>query len=145
MQVSLKKALEKNELKQFISYFCVGGCAAIVEWLVFALLTNVVGIYYLMSTTLAFLFSTATNWGLGRIWTFRNSSTYKGKLLIEGVLIYAVSGIGLVFNLGLMFFFVTLLRMNSPIKKVIAKIIATGIVFFWNYFARKSFIYRSSI
>ena len=143
MQISLILDFVKKESKPLFSYLCVGGCAALVEWLFFALLANVAGINYLVATAVSFIFSTASNWILGRLWVFRKSDAYKGKTLIEGILIYAVSGIGLLFNLGLMYMFVSVLDMNSPIKKVVSKIISTGIVFFWNYCARSFFIYRS--
>ena len=148
MQIPLNKQLSNSfqiiKKTQIVSYFCVGGCAAIVEWLVFAVLTNILKINYLTATIMAFIISTAVNWALGRILTFRNSSAYNGKALLEGILIYAVSGVGLGFNLGLMYCFVTLLKMNTSIKKVLAKIIATGIVFLWNYFSRKLVIYRNN-
>ena len=38
-------------IRQFISYFFVGGIAAIVEWLIFAFLSNVIRVDYILSTT----------------------------------------------------------------------------------------------
>ena len=138
MQVSLRN----NSIKQFISYFCVGGIAAIVEWVMFALFANKLEINYLAATCAAFIFSTTANWFLGKIWTFKDSNRYEGKGLYELLLIFLVSGVGLLFNVGLMYVFVTLMRMNSPIKKVLSKIAATGIVFIWNFLIRKYIIYR---
>ncbi len=138
MQISLKE----KSIRQFISYFCVGGTAAIVEWVMFAIFANGIGINYLAATCVAFIFSTTTNWFLGRIWTFKDSNRYKGKGFYELFLIFFVSGVGLLFNVGLMYVFVTLMRMNSPVKKVISKIAATGIVFIWNFLIRKYCIYR---
>lgn len=61
----------KKIIQQFISYFFVGGISAIVEWIFFALFANFVELNYLFATCLAFVFSTATNWFLGRKWTFK--------------------------------------------------------------------------
>ena len=138
----VKKLSSNKELVQFLSYFCVGGSAAIVEWLVFALFANIIGIDYLMATCVAFVFSTTTNWLLGRVWTFKDSDTYKDRPIPEAFLVFTVSGIGLLFNLGLMYLFVTILKMNTPFRKVLCKITSTGIVFFWNYLIRKIAIYR---
>lgn len=131
-------------IKQFISYFFVGGMAAIVEWIMFFLFSSLMSFDYMLATVLAFLFSTTANWILGRILTFRNSS-YENKRLIELVLVFAVSLIGLLFNMMLMYLFVTVIGMNTDILKLLAKILATGIVFVWNFLGRKFFVYKEKI
>lgn len=143
MQISINKLLQSNTVRQFLSYFCVGGASAIVEWIMFILFANVLKINYLLATCLAFVFSTTTNWLLGRSWTFRSSKRYIGRGIVEIVLIFLVSGIGLIFNLGLMYLFVSVLRMDTPVLKAISKIISTGIVFIWNFLIRKLVIYRN--
>ena len=57
-------------------------------------------------------------------------------------LVFGVSAIGLLFNLGLMYLLVTLLHLDTPLLKVLCKIAVTGIVFVWNYMIRKYFIYK---
>lgn len=143
MQISLREVVQKTIVRQLLSYFCVGGIAAIVEWVLFAFFANILNINYIIATCLAFVFSTTTNWFLGKKWTFKDSSTYKGKETQEVFLIFLVSGIGLLFNIGLMLFFVTILRMNTATLKVLSKILATGIVFIWNFIIRKLVIYRN--
>lgn len=144
MEISLimKKLFVIPVIKQSISYFCVGGIAAIVEWVIFTLFTNVIGINYILATCLAFVFSTAANWILGRIWTFKDHEKYRDKQAKEIVLVFAVSAIGLVFNMGLMYLFVTVIGLDTSILKTISKVISTGIVFFWNFFIRKFIIYK---
>ena len=129
------------EIKQFISYFIVGGVSALVEWISFFLLGRFLNMPYLPATALAFVFSTTTNWFLGRTFTFKNSKLGKKKGK-EFVQVFGVSAIGLLGNLGLMFLFVTVIGMKTEFLKTLAKIIATGIVFIWNYLARKLWIYR---
>lgn len=138
MNRSLKEAL----IKQFLSYFCVGGIAAIVEWVMFALFANVIHLNYIPATCLAFIFSTAANWFLGRNWTFKDNASYINEKGKEVVLVFAVSAIGLLFNLGLMYIFVTVMGLNTAFLKTLSKIMATGIVFFWNFLIRKFVIYR---
>ena len=53
-----------------------------------------------------------------------------------------MSAIGLVFNVLLMYLFVTVIGLNTSFLKTVSKILATGIVFFWNFFVRKLFIYK---
>ena len=130
------KLLNKANIKQFISYFFVGGVAAIVEWVMFFIFANVLQINYFVSTVIAFIFSTTANWILGRI------TTYKDKKAKEAFLVFVVSAIGLLFNLILMYLFVTVMGFDSSLGKTLSKIAATGIVFIWNFLIRKLVIYK---
>ena len=76
---ALHPLLSRATIRQFISYFGVGGVSALVEWVVFYLLGRLFGMTYMPATVLAFLFSTTTNWLLGRRFTFRNSKLGKSK------------------------------------------------------------------
>ena len=136
------KLLNKANIKQFISYFFVGGVAAIVEWLMFFIFANVLQINYFVSTVIAFIFSTTANWILGRITTFKDNNTYKDKKAKEAFLVFVVSAIGLLFNLILMYLFVTVMGFDSSLGKTLSKIAATGIVFIWNFLIRKLVIYK---
>lgn len=136
------KLLNKANIKQFISYFFVGGVAAIVEWVMFFIFANVLQINYFVSTVIAFIFSTTANWILGRITTFKDNNTYKDKKAKEAFLVFIVSAIGLLFNLILMYLFVTVMGFDSSLGKTLSKIAATGVVFIWNFLIRKLVIYR---
>ena len=136
------KLLNKANIKQFISYFFVGGVAAIVEWVMFFIFSNVLQINYFVSTVIAFIFSTTANWILGRITTFKDNNTYKDKKAKEAFLVFVVSAIGLLFNLILMYLFVTVMGFDSSLGKTLSKIAATGIVFIWNFLIRKLVIYK---
>lgn len=138
----MRKLLDIPFIRQFVSYFFVGGIAAIVEWVLFVLLANVLNVNYIIATCLAFVFSTATNWCLGRLWTFKDNKTYINRKTKEILLVFAVSAIGLLLNMGLMYLFVTILGLDTPILKTACKVAATGIVFFWNFFIRKYVIYK---
>ncbi len=136
------KLLNKANIKQFISYFFVGGVAAIVEWVMFFIFANVLQINYFVSTVIAFIFSTTANWILGRITTFKDNNTYKDKKAKEAFLVFIVSAIGLLFNLILMYLFVTVMGFDSSLGKTLSKIAATGIVFIWTFLIRKLVIYK---
>lgn len=137
----MSKLINLKNIKQFISYFFVGGIAAIVEWVMFFIFSETIGIDYLISTILAFIFSTTANWLLGRMLTFKDSSMSNNKAK-EATLVFVVSAIGLLFNLLLMYIFVTVMGLNTTVFKLLSKVAATGIVFIWNFLARKLFIYR---
>lgn len=133
--------LSAKNIKQFLSYIGVGGTAAIVEWVSFTVFVSLIGVPYLPATIFAFLLATTANWILGRMFTFKES-TYKEKRIKEAVLVFFVSAIGLGFNMLLMYLFVDVIGMSTNIQQTIAKVIATGIVFIWNYLSRKMWIYQ---
>lgn len=120
---------------QFFIYFIVGGLATIVEWVAFYVLNSLFAVHYAFATTLAFILSTAANWLFGRLILFRDSKQNTAKELVK---IYMVSIIGLLMNIAIMFVAIEKLG----IQDMIAKIIATGIVFIWNFLIRKLVIYK---
>ena len=133
--------VDSKGVKQFLSYFGVGGVSAIVEWVVFSLLEYLLDLPYLLATVLAFLVSTTVNWILGRTFTFKDSA-YQEKKGKEALLVFLVSAIGLLFNLLLMYLFVDVIGMDTNLLKTSAKVLATGIVFIWNFLSRKHWIYK---
>ena len=130
-------------MRQFLSYFGVGGVSAIVEWAVFSFLIYYFNTPYMVAATFSFVVSTTTNWYLGKKFTFKESKAYKGKTSKEVFLVFFVSAIGLGFNLILMYWFVDILGMASNMLKTVAKIVSTGIVFMWNYLSRKLWVYKN--
>ena len=137
----MRELFSSKTVRQFISYFGVGGVSALVEWSVFSLLEYLLDVPYLLATVLAFLVSTTTNWILGRTFTFKDSA-YREKIAKEAFLVFLVSAIGLAFNMVLMVLFVDVLGMDTNLLKTVAKILATGLVFIWNFLSRKYWVYR---
>ena len=134
--MKLKEMLKKIDWKHFISYLFVGGAATLVEWLFFWLFEGVLHIQYLVATVLAIVISTFSNWLFGRLWTFKDSQ--KGNVLLEIGKIYVASIVGLLLNLLIMWVLVDGIHLHE----MLSKIIATGIVFLYNYLVRIWVIYR---
>lgn len=125
---------KKENLKQLFLYLLVGGGATIVEWVVFYLVGVRLHLHYMVATGIAFLLSTFANWALGRIIMF-SSDQGIWKELIK---IYLTSIAGFLMNLILMWIAVQQMHCNE----MLAKMAATGIVFFWNFIIRKLIIYK---
>ncbi len=124
-----------NGIKQFLIYVVVGGFATIVEWVCFWLLNGVLHLHYVPATCLAFVVSTFANWLAGRMLLFKDTDTDIVKELAQ---IYATSIAGLLMNLAIMWVAVEVACLGA----MVAKILATGIVFFWNFLVRKLLIYK---
>lgn len=130
----MKKNNPTETVKQFILYLMVGGIATIAEWVIFYLLDSKFSMHYVPAVTIAFIFSTFVNWICGKIILFHE----KKNLWKELAQIYATSIAGLLMNLFIMWVAFDILHIN----KMLAKMIATGIVFFWNFIIRKLVIYE---
>jgi putative flippase GtrA len=133
--------IDKNFIKQFGSYLIVGLIATIVEWAVFYLLANIFNIDTYLSVALSFIVSTFANWLAGRLLTFKNA---ENKSMWKEILsIYGASVIGLLLNELIMWLLLSFVFIQkTSFQKMMAKVIATAIVFFWNFLIRKLYIYK---
>ena len=122
--------------RQLILYGFVGGIAALVEWTSYFSFDTILHWHYMLATVMAFVIATFVNWLVGHYTIFRNAA--KSRMVGEIFSVYFVSGIGLLLNLLFMHVFVAKIKISG----VPAKIIATGLVFIWNFISRKIFIYR---
>jgi len=126
--------MNKNNIKDFFLYLIVGGIATVAEWLIFFVLDKI-NIHYAIATAVAYILSTFANWLAGRILVFKDSHQAFIKEIGE---IYLASVVGLLLNLLIMWVAVDLISLNEMISKVIA----TAIVFFYNFLVRKLLIYK---
>lgn len=140
MHILIPKKSAMNQLKrskiieQIFLYLIVGGIATLVEWVLFYIFDAKLGIHYIPATALAFMVSTFANWLAGKLILFEDWS----NVIPEIVKIYAASIAGLFFNLVLMWIMVDIIGL----QEMVSKIIATGIVFMWNFLIRKYAIYK---
>jgi len=125
----------KKNLKELFLYLIVGGIATLSEWAIFRLCGTLLSLHYAVSTVIAYLLSTLVNWGAGRILVFKKS---RDPLWRELLKIYLAALAGLLMNLVIMFLFVDVIHLDEMLSKVLA----TGIVFLFNFLIRKLCIYR---
>ena len=128
----------KNKSMRLVSFFLylvVGVVGTLIEWAIFYILNRLLNWHYLISTSLAFVVSTFANLFLGKLLVFKNTHL---NLIEEMAKIYIASLIGLFLNLVIMFFVINKFNISS----IYAKILASAIVFFWNFLVRKLAIYK---
>ena len=120
----------------FWRYVLVGLIATAVEYAVFSGLLFM-GWHYEVSTVTGYIVATFFNWLAGRILLFGAS----GRPVWQEILsVYAASIIGLLLNMGIMWLAVEV----AGIHELIAKIIATAIVFIYNFLVRRKIIYKNN-
>ena len=128
-----KLFLEKtNDTKlQFFRYIFVGGVAAVKNIGSLYIFTEFLHIYYLFANVLGFILGLLTNYILSKCLVFSEENEINK---ITEFIIYAIIGvIGLGLDTGFVWIFTTI-----GIYYMISKVISTGLVFVWNFFARKA-------
>ena len=117
-------------------YSIAGMSGTAVEWGLFFLLNQLLKLYYPFAAVIALLFSTFVNWLVGRMILFKASGNNKREIL----LVYLACFSGLFLNLIIMW----LLINKLAIREMAAKMIASVIVFGWNYLFRTKLIYGNN-
>ena len=120
---------------QIVRYFFVGGVAAAVDLAMFALAIQLLGWHYLVAGACGFLLATGVNYVLSIRHVFTAGARFSRAR--ELLAVYAVSAIGLAWHQLALWAGVEALALNV----YIAKIGAIALVFFWNFFLRKYFVF----
>ena len=118
-------------------YFLVGGTAACVDIGLFLLFAKGLGLPYLRVAAATFVIATLVNYVLSVRFVFRSGQRFRRRW--EIALVYLVSGVGLALNQAILFLCVEMVHLGL----LLSKLTATGTVFFWNYLARRFFVFGS--
>lgn len=125
--------LKKTAAQMFL-YLTVSVVATLIEWGLFYVFNRVAGVGYLISATAAYIISTFANWFFGKVMVFHEN---KG-MLSELAKIYLTAIVGLLLNLIIMYVAVEWFSCDE----MLSKILATVLVFAWNFAVRKFLIYK---
>jgi putative flippase GtrA len=128
--------LEKKTtlLQQIIRFGFVGGGAFVIDYGVMIFLTEVVGIYYLMSSAISFTVSVIFNYIMSVKWVF--NVTEDRSQAQDFTIFIVLSVIGLGINQLIMW----LAADKLQIYYMISKIGATAVVMVYNFVTRKIFL-----
>jgi putative flippase GtrA len=113
----------------------VGGIAAVVDISIFTIFAKLLGYNYIFIGAVSFTVATFVNYLLSIRFVFESCIRYSKRS--EVVLVYVVSAVGLLMNLVVLYLCIGIFH----VEKIVSKVIATGIVFFWNYFVRKYYVF----
>ncbi len=127
-----------NTQVQFLRYLVVGGFAFGVDFGTLWLLTAGAGVHYLLSAAMAFLLGLAVNYTLSVIWVFPRHRIQDRR---REFLVFAAIG---VLGLGLNELGLWLLTGRLGLDYRVAKLLTTGVVFAWNFIARKILLFSGN-
>ena len=135
LTTAVLEAWKSDVAKAAQKYLLVGGVSALLEWSIFAFFLYGMEQHYLISGALSFLFATAANYFMSVRFVFGTGRRARNQRIL---LLYLVSAIGIIFNLGVLAIGIDLIGMHE----MAAKILATGAVFGWNFAARYYFVFQ---
>lgn len=121
----------KNTKLQFFRYLFVGGFAAVINIGSLYIFKEYIGMYYLTANVIGFLLGLIVNYIFSKLLIFTEETD------LNKVTEFATYGIIGVFGLILDTLFIWLGTSIIGIYYMLSKIISTGMVFIWNFFARK--------
>ncbi|MBU1202651.1 GtrA family protein [Patescibacteria group bacterium] len=124
----------KENNKQIAKYATVGLTAGVVDFSILFILTDLAGWHYLVSATFSFILSALVNYTLNRIWTFRSNGKRRKQLPV----FFIIATLGLLINNNMMYISVE----HWGFHYLVAKILASALVTFWNFFGNKYFTFR---
>lgn len=115
-------------LKQIIKFCLTGGLCTVIDFGVLFVLTEQIGLSYIISNIISVSLSTIVNYILSKIIVFNFSNTLKNFIVFV-----VLSIIGLLINEGLIILCVNVFTIDYKL----GKIIVTGVVMCFNYLTRK--------
>ncbi len=116
---------------QAAKYLVVGGTCTIIDIGLLYILTEYVGLYYLLAAALSFTTGVTLNYFLCTGWIFEKSKI-KNKG-VEIALYFIISIIGLLINIIVIW----LLTNFFILHFMLSKIMATALTLIWNFCSRK--------
>ncbi|MFZ5909797.1 MAG: GtrA family protein [Chloroflexota bacterium] len=139
---TLTRTSPSKELERFIRFLLVGALGTFLDFGLLSAL-KAIGLPTLIANSLSFSAGVANNFTWNRLWTFADAKQSDWRRQLAQFLL--VSLIGLVLNNSIVLLF------EAPLGQVLgqpeygylpAKVIATGVVVFWNYFANRYWTFK---
>ena len=134
---TLAQRFDSKELGRFARFLTVGALGTLLDFGLLSLLKGL-GFPTLLANSLSFSAGVANNFTFNRLWTFADAKGANWRRQLMQFLL--VSLIGLALNNAIMLLLETPLGQlfgQSDYGYLPAKVIATGVVVFWNYFTNR--------
>ncbi len=118
-----------------IRYIIAGGTSTAIDLTLLYLMNTILGWYYLLSATLAFISAFGVSFTLHKFWTFKSheEKTHKQAITYMGTSLFA-----LFLNTFLMYIFVDFIHL----KTIPAQFIVGIIVAFSSFFISRNFVFK---
>ncbi len=125
-----------NTAVQLLRYALVGGTATLIDFTLLYALTEYLKIHYLLSATIAVTIALTYNYLLCISWVF-DKRKLKNKIA-ESLIFLIIAMTGVILNGATIY----ILTEYAKFYYLISKIFSTAIIFLWNFFARKTILFK---
>ena len=125
--IELIKRLYKK-FRHLILYGLIGSSSALLDFLIFTLLTEVFGVYYLIANCISVTCGLTNSFFLNRKYNFKVTD----KTLKRAIMFFAVGYCGLALNSTLLYIFINYVQLATPISKLCAMAIEVLLQFVVN-------------
>jgi putative flippase GtrA len=123
---------------KIVRYALVGGTAAVIDFLIFAIFAKWWGYNYLLVGAIGFIIATAVNYFLSIRYVFESGVRFRFEHEIS--LVFLISLVALGINQLVLYMGIGLLGWEM----LLTKICATGSTFLWNFGLRSRFVFRKA-
>ncbi|MCB0045659.1 MAG: GtrA family protein [Caldilineaceae bacterium] len=141
----------RREIKRFFKFAIVGALGSITDFTILNILIQYFGTSLVGANACSFTAAVIQNFTLNRLWTFPESQERSGRTQL--IQFSAVSLIGLAINQVVFLsihhllddWWINLLGsqdLGFTVSYNFAKLVAIGLVLFWNFFANRLWTYR---
>lgn len=131
------KRLYAGLVSELLKYIIAGGIAFIIDFSTLMFLYKIFDVHYLKAAAIGLFVGLITTYILSVKWVFRNRVI--ANTTAEFGIFITIGLIGFMLNESIIWFSVE--KMLLPVS--VSKLIATGIIFIWNFTARKIILFRS--
>lgn len=133
---NISTSIIKNEtFKQAVKYFMVGGFCTVLDLTLLFILTNFLGLNYIISSIISFMLFTVLNYFLCIFWIFKIRSVKNHYH--EFIYYLIITGVALGINTLLIWGFTEVLGFYFMFSKVFA----VAATYCWNFWSRKYFLH----
>jgi len=133
----------RREINRFLKFSVVGGIGAVVDFGIFNLLANVLGVGSIFSSVISFSAAVTSNFLWNRYWTYPDS---RSKPVSQQVIQFTlVNLVGLVIQSILPESIASLGYINATVLgRNLALALAVIVVLFWNFFINRIWTYSDA-
>lgn len=129
-------ALTMEVIKKFFRFAIVGVSGTLIDFGITYMSKEIFKTSKYLANALGFFIAASSNYYLNRIWTFGSHDANMGT---EYIRFFIVALIGLAINTGIIYIVHQRMKHNFYVGKVVA----TGIVLFWNFIGNAIFTFAT--
>lgn len=138
----IQKVIDKLLTREVLTYLIAGGLTTVVNFVVYGVLYNLLGIANMVSNTIAWVVAVIFAYVVNNFWVFQNdtsSSKKEGEKLVK---FFSARIVTLIIESAGMFFFIDVLKLHQ--YNMIVKGLIAIIVIVLNYIFSKWFVFQKT-